>query len=48
MEVTQAISSIADSSTDIEVCIETTSISVNIKTLLEDRLVLVESLSNTK
>lgn len=46
-EVTQAISSIADSSTDIEaLCIETTDISKNIKVLLEDRLVLVESLSN--
>ena len=46
-EVTQAISTIADSSTDIEaLCVETTDISENIKALLEDKLLLVDKLFN--
>lgn len=46
-EVTQAISTIADSSTDIEaLCVETTDISESIKDLLEDKLVLVDNLFN--
>lgn len=44
-EVTQAISTIADSSTEIEaLCVETTDISENIKNLLQDKLVLVNKL----
>ena len=44
-EVTQAISTITDSSTEIEaLCVETTDISEGIKALLQDKLQLIDSL----
>ena len=47
-EITQAISTIADSSTEIEaLCVETTDIAENFKNILEDKLVLVDSLLNS-
>ena len=47
-EVTQAISTITDSSTEIEaLCVETTDIAENFKIILEDKLALVDSLLNS-